>query len=146
VSAHVTVCTTIAALPDEVWADIEDIATHPEWMTDADQLRFRGDQRTGVGTEFTCRTRVGPLAVTDVLEVTEWEPEAVMGILHRGAVTGTGRFTLRPAIGGGTRFCWREDLRFPWWLGGALGARVAVPIFRRIWSANLRRLKERLER
>ena len=141
----ISICRTIAASPEAVWAGIEDLSTHTEWMTDAEDIRFTSERRRGVGASFTCRTRVGPIAVTDVLEVTEWEPGAVMGIEHRGAVTGTGRFSLRAAIDGGTRFCWREELRFPWWLGGAIGARLSVPIFRRIWSANLRRLAERLE-
>ena len=142
----ISICTTIAAPPDSVWADIEDLSTHTEWMTDAEDIRFTTDQRRGVGTQFTCRTHVGPLSVSDALVVTEWEPGKVMGIEHRGAVTGTGRFTLRPSLEGGTRFCWREELWFPWWLGGVIGARLAAPIFRRIWSANLRRLAARLER
>jgi len=141
----ISICTTMAASPGTVWAGIEDLSTHTEWMADAEDIRFTSNQHRGVGTSFTCRTRVGPLAVRDELEVTEWEPGAVMGIEHRGAVTGIGRFTLRPAFEGGTRFCWREELRFPWWLGGEIGARLAVPIFRRIWSANLQRLAARLE-
>ena len=45
------------------------------------------------------------------------------GRAPRGLVTGTGRFTLEPLDDGRrTRFTWEEELTFPWWLGGPLGA------------------------
>ena len=44
-----------------------------------------------------------------------------------------------------TRFTWNERLRFPWWLGGAVGARLAKPVLRAIWRRNLRRLKAIVE-
>jgi hypothetical protein len=69
-----------------------------------------------------------------------------MGITHVGLVTGTGRFTLRrSARGGGTRFTWSEQLRFPWWMGGPVGAAVAAPVLRRMWRKNLANLKRRVE-
>ena len=75
------------------------------------------------------------------MRVTEWEPQRVMGIEHRGVVTGSGRFTLRAAPAGITEFCWDEELRFPAWLGGAIGERAGRPVLMRIWRANLRRLR-----
>ena len=137
--------TTIGAAVDHVWATVEDIATHTRWMDDAESIEFLGEQRRGVGTEFDCRTRVGPLVTVDRLRVTEWEPGAVMGIEHRGLVTGTGRFTLRGAGAGLTEFCWTEDLRFPWTMGGGLGERAGRPVLERIWRANLRRLRDLAE-
>ena len=47
------------------------------------------------------------------MEITEWRPGRAMGVRHVGLVTGTGRFTLRKARGGRTRFTWTERLRFP---------------------------------
>jgi hypothetical protein len=72
--------------------------------------------------------------------VTEWEPVRAMGIAHTGLFTGTGRFLLEPTGTDRTRFTWTETIHFPAWLGGALGARAAEPVFRRVWRANLRRL------
>jgi hypothetical protein len=72
--------------------------------------------------------------------VTEWEPGRVMGIEHHGLFTGTGRFTLEPVGADQTRFTWTETIRFPVWMGGAVGARSAEPILRRVWRANLARL------
>jgi len=142
---HLHLCTTIGAPVEQVWRTVEDIETHTRWMADAESITFLGDQRRGVGTEFDCRTRVGPLATTDRMRVTEWEPGAVMGIEHRGLVTGSGRFTLRRLGAGLTEFCWTEELRFPATMGGGLGERVARPVFARLWRGNLARLRELAE-
>jgi hypothetical protein len=146
VTVRIRVCTTIAASPADVWAEVEHIERHPEWMADAVRVQFVGSRRAGVGTEFESLTRVGPLRANDVAIVTEWEPRRVMGIVHRGVVTGTGRFTLRRRRGNRTRFCWEEQLRFPWWMGGVVGERLAKPVLKRIWRANLHRLRARCER
>lgn len=134
----------IAASPARVWADIERIETHPEWMADAVRVDFATAQHRGVGTELVCLTRIGPLRTHDRLVVTEWNPGRAMSIEHRGAVRGVGRFTLT-AVGAATDFGWEESLRFPWWLGGPLGARAAAPILARVWRANLARLGQRFE-
>ena len=44
-----------------------------------------------------------------------------------------------------TRFGWDERLRFPWFLGGPVGAVLAVPILTRIWRRNLANLRARVE-
>jgi uncharacterized protein YndB with AHSA1/START domain len=134
----IRVSTTIPATPEAVWADVRDLASHVEWMADAEAIRFSSEQRSGVGTTFDCDTRVGPLHLTDRMEVTEWVEGEVIGVRHVGLVTGTGRFTLS-AEGGGTRFTWEESLAIPWWLGGPAAA-VAL---RLVWMRNLRRLRQR---
>lgn len=136
---------SIGAPPRAVWAALEEIESHVEWMADAVAIRFRGERRVGVGTEFECETRVGPLRTLDVMRVVDWEPEHVMGIEHRGVVTGRGRFTLVPVGGGLTELRWHEALRFPWWAGGALAERLAGPLLARIWRANLHRFRARAE-
>jgi uncharacterized protein YndB with AHSA1/START domain len=138
---RIHLCTTIGADPAHVWATVEDIATHTRWMADAESIEFVTAQRSGVGTEFDCRTRVGPFTTVDRMRVTAWEPGAVMGIEHRGLVTGAGRFTLTPAGAGLTEFCWTEDLVFPATMGGGLGERAGRPVLERIWRANLGRLR-----
>jgi uncharacterized protein YndB with AHSA1/START domain len=139
-TVRIAIETEIPATPAQVWAAVEDLSTHTEWMADAETITFVTDQRSGVGTEFDCLTVVGPLRTTDRMRVTEWEPEAVMGIEHRGAVTGTGRFTLT-AVPGGTRFAWAEKLRFPWWLGGPVGEVFGKPVLTLVWRRNLDRLR-----
>lgn len=140
--ARVRVSTKIGAPPEEVWADIRDIGRHVEWMHDAESITFVTGQREGVGTRFTCETRVGPLHTSDRMVVTEWAHGERMGIRHEGVITGQGRFTLTPD-GRGTCFTWEEELRFPWWLGGGFGAAVAAPVLARVWRRNLRALEQR---
>lgn len=135
----------IDASPKQVWADVEDISTHVEWMADAVAIRFTTDSTQGVGTAFECDTKVGPLRLTDHMEVTEWQPRKAMGIRHVGLVTGEGRFTLTEARRGRTRFEWRERLRFPWWMGGPIGGLVGGRILARIWKGNLHRLAARFD-
>jgi hypothetical protein len=127
-----------------VWRSVADLASHVEWMADAEAIRFTSARRSGVGTTMEVETRVGPLRLTDVLEVTEWRPGRAIGVRHTGVVGGTGRFTLRRSRARlrSTRFTWEEELVFPAWLGGPLGALVAAPVLRRIWRGNLRRLRE----
>ena len=140
-SVTIELCTEIPASPDAVWAVVEHIQTHTRWMADAERITFVGSQMQGVGTEFDCLTVVGPLHTTDRMRVTEWEPGVALGIEHRGAVAGRGRFTLANTVDG-TRFCWREVLTFPWWMGGRVGERAAQPVFERVWRANLARLRD----
>jgi hypothetical protein len=109
-------------------------------MHDAEAIRFLTEQRRGVGTRFECDTRVGPIRLTDVMEVTEWRPRRAMGIRHVGVVTGAGRFRLRRLPGGRTRFTWTERLHFPWWLGGPIGANLVLAV---IWRRNLANLRHR---
>jgi hypothetical protein len=129
------------APPGRVWSVIEPIERHVDWMADAERITFRTEQRRGVGTEFDCVTRIGPFRTTDRMTVAEWEPPAVLGIEHRGVVTGRGRFTLADLAGSRTRFTWEEELCFPLVLGGRVGERVAAPLLRRVWQANLARLR-----
>ncbi len=138
-------CETIGVAPDAVWAAMEDIESHTEWMTDAVAITFRTERHAGVGTEFECLTRVGPFSTTDVMTVTEWQPGVVMGIEHRGVVTGTGRFMLAARPGGLTELCWDEQLRFPWWMGGPAGEQLSRPVLARLWRANLARLRAKAE-
>jgi hypothetical protein len=138
-------CITVGVSPDVLWAAMEDIGTHTEWMADAVAITFRGEQRAGIGTEFECLTRIGPFTTTDVMTVTEWQPGAAMGIEHRGAVTGRGRFAMRAVARDLTELCWDEDLTFPWWMGGPLGERTGRPVLRKIWRGNLERLRARAE-
>ncbi len=134
---------TLDAPPEAVWADLSDITSHVEWMHDAVRIRFLTEQRAGVGTRYECDTRVGPLRMTDVMEITAWVPDRLMGVRHVGIVTGEGRLRLRRARGGRTRLTWTERLRFPLRRGGPITAFAAAPVLRRIWKRNLRALAAR---
>lgn len=137
--------TMIDAPPAETWRVVEQLERHVDWMADAESIRFVGTQTRGEGTTFDCVTKVGPIRLTDRMTVIEWEAGKLVGIEHRGVVTGRGRFTLRRRRGGRTWFQWNERLTFPWWMGGPVGAIAAKPVLRRIWRHNLLRLKSIVE-
>ncbi len=134
---RIRVSTVVEARPGRVWDDLRHIDRHVEWMGDAERIWFLSAQREGVGTAFECATRVGPFRLTDRMVVTEWGEARRIGIRHEGLVRGTGRFTIRPARRGRTRFTWTERLRFPWWMGGPVGAAVGGLVLRRVWRRNL---------
>ena len=156
--SDVTVSIELDASPAEVWAIVEPVERHVDWMADAVAIRFETEQTRGVGTRFACDTRIGPIRLTDHMEITEWVPAAdpaedraavdgVMGVRHVGLVTGAGAFTIEPIPGRLTRFTWSEDLDFPWFFGGRIGEIVAGKvILGPIWRRNLRSLKRLVER
>jgi carbon monoxide dehydrogenase subunit G len=141
--SQITVSTELNATPAEVWDILEPVERHVDWMTDAVAIRFVTDQTRGVGTQFLCDTKVGPIRLTDEMEITEWVPEQAMGVRHTGIVTGTGVFTLEAIdLDRRTRFTWSEDLRFPWYLGGRIGEVVGGQlIMKAMWRRNLRALR-----
>lgn len=141
----VVVSVEIQAPLEEVWREAADLASHAEWMADAESIEFLSDSTSGVGTRMAVETKVGPLTTTDIIEVTEWTESKTIGVLHSGVVTGTGAFELEPIDENRTRFTWTEQLDLPWFFGGPIGAVVARPIFGWIWRRNLERLKARLE-
>ena len=70
----------INATVDDVWCLVEPIERHVDWMVDAVAIRFVGSQTRGVGTQFLCDTKVGPITLVDRMEVTDWEPPHRMGV------------------------------------------------------------------
>lgn len=113
-------------------------------MSDAVSILFETDQRRGVGVRMTVPTRIGPLRVTDMMEVVEWIEMESIGVMHTGRIRGRGRFELSDHPDG-SRLVLSEELRFPWYLGGVIGELFARPILRRTFQANLRRFRRWLE-
>jgi uncharacterized protein YndB with AHSA1/START domain len=145
--SRIQVAVELDAPPARVWEIVEPVERHVDWMADAVAIRFDTDQTRGVGTSFQCDTKVGPIKLTDHMEITEWEPGRAMGVRHTGIVTGSGVFTLEPLdLGRRTRFTWTEELRFPWYLGGRLGEIVGGQlVMKAIWRRNLSALRRLVE-
>lgn len=142
---RVRVTTIIDASPAVVWEEVRHLDRHVDWMADAAEITFVGDQRSGEGTTFDCLTKVGPIRLTDRMIITSWRPQREMGVSHRGLVTGMGRFTLSRVRRDRTRFTWVEHLTYPWWLGGPIGGFFGGIVLRRVWRRNLRVLKALIE-
>jgi hypothetical protein len=140
---RITLSIDLPQSPDLVWRELEAVERHVEWMSDAESAEFASTRTRGVGTVLIVATRVGPFRTRDVIEFTEWDQPRLMGIAHRGLFTGTGSFRLDDREGG-TRMVWSESIRFPWYLGGPIGALIAGPVLRAIWRGNLRRFQQRL--
>jgi hypothetical protein len=121
-----------------VWADVRDIDSHVNWMRDTAAIRFLTKGREGSGTRFECDTRVGPFSLTDVMEITAWEDECRTGVPHVGLVEGSGELTLTALDSERTEFRWEDDLTFPWFLGGPIGAFLARPVLRFVWNRKPR--------
>jgi len=141
----INVAIAISRPPAEVWDSVKDIESHTEWMKDASAIRITSQSKAGEGTHFECDTKIGPFRLVDKMTITSWQENSVMGVSHQGIVSGWGQFSLEESHSGGTIFRWAESLRFPWYLGGQLGAVIARPILRWVWNGNLRRLKALIE-
>ena len=169
----IRVSTVIDAQADRVWDDVRHIARHVEWMKDAVSIEFDDDshndpasgpssadssdgpaadgpdhnsndpRQEGVGVRFSCRTKVGPIVLNDRMEITEWTDGRLIGIRHQGLVTGEGQLRINPIDDNRTEVVWEEQLVFPARMGGPIGARLARPVLRRIWTSNLTRLAAR---
>lgn len=135
----------VAAGRAACWAELEKLEDHVAWMADAVAINFHGAQQRGTGTAFSCATKIGPLRTTDEMVVTDWIAGEAMAVEHRGLFSGKGRFTLIEAAPGRTTVHWHEDIRFPWWALGPVGALLARPVLRAVWRGNLKRLKARIE-
>lgn len=144
-SIRISVSARINASSSDVWAALENIESHVQWMKDAESICFTTAKRSGTGTEFVCVTKVGPVRLSDTMSISEWKPCEAMGVHHQGVVQGNGRFTLHALAGDETDFAWDEQLRFPWWLGGPLGELLAHPILARLCRGNVSRLKAIIE-
>lgn len=134
----ISVSIELDATPEAVWTLLEPVERHVDWMADAEAIRFIGDQTRGVGTQFICDTKVGPIRLSDEMLITTWVPNEEMGVVHRGLVTGRGTFRLVPIdLGRRCRMEWSETLSFPWWMGGPIGAFFGGIVLGQIWRRNL---------
>jgi len=142
--ARIRISQVINRTPSEVWNEMRHIERHVNWMHDAVEIRFTSDSREGIGTSFICLTKVGSFKTQDVMTITEWRENEVMGVTHAGIVKGSGKFTITPH-NPGSLVKWEEKLEFPSWALGSLGALLAKPILRLIWKTNLKGLRLILE-
>src|SRR5205085_9535433 len=123
-----------------VWATLLQWERQPEWMVDAASVRVLGDHRAGPGVQVAVKTNVfGIAALTDVLEVGEWDPPTRLVMVRRGFVRGRGEWRLEPTDGA-TTFSWREEIRMPIPLLGELVLRLYRPFLRRLMRRSVVRL------
>jgi hypothetical protein len=130
----------VPAGPEDVWVVLLSWERQPEWMVDAVSVRVSSPGRTGVGTRIDVRTRIlGLPMLTDVLEVTEWDPPRRLVVSRRGFVRGTGTWMLEP-LPNAIHLLWIEEIRVPVPLLGELALLVYRPIMRRLMRRSLANL------
>ena len=139
---RVRIAHTIQAPRSAVWAELRQLDRHVLWMKDAVSITFHDEHREGVGTTFTCKTKIGPFRTNDVMTITSWIEEREMTVHHKGLITGAGRFVVRGDHGRHCVIRWEERLSFPWYFGGTITGTFAKPIFKALWRRNLDRFGE----
>tara|TARA_B100001094_G_C17490501_1_gene466262 strand:- start:71 stop:523 length:453 start_codon:yes stop_codon:yes gene_type:complete len=142
---EISVETLIDAPLEDVWNAVVDIKSHVNWMDDAVSIHFTGTRQQGVGTTFDCETQIGPIKLTDRMEITEWVEGKTIGVSHKGLVSGKGRFTLLELNPRRTTFTWEESLIFPFWMGGPFRNPVGKKILEHVWQKNLENLRTLIE-
>ena len=137
----VTVSVVIDAPPSQVWAVIEPIETHVEWMADAESITFTSAQHRGVGTTFDCLTQ--HRSVPHERPHDRDRMGAGSGDGHRAPRPLHRHRPLHPRTGGSGADALHAGRRRSTSRGGWPGRsaqRGAQPILQRVWRANLERL------
>jgi hypothetical protein len=131
--------------PSVVWRLITDWENQGLWMHEATDFVVTSPHREGVGVEAVATVRVGGIKTRDPIRVDVWEPLRRLGILHLGWVKGRGDLALE-ANGDRTHFHWREELRPPWGVLGALGLRLYRPMLAHTFRRDVERLDTLVQR
>jgi hypothetical protein len=114
-----------------VWDVVTDWPGQSEWML-ATRVRTDGDgDGRRLGASMSAVTGFGPLAVTDTMVITEWDPPTRCVVRHTGAVIrGDGIFEVTALGAERARFLWSELLDLPFGVVGRAGWPIARPLMR----------------
>ncbi len=124
----------VSADPEQVWQLAMDWSRQQDWVW---ATRVHGG--TGVGAHVVARTGVGPVAITDTMVITQWDPPRRCVVRHTGKIVrGLGVFEVTRR-GGRSEFRWTEQLDLPRPLAGRLGRWLLAPPARWVLALSLRR-------
>jgi Polyketide cyclase / dehydrase and lipid transport len=131
---------------EAVWRKVTDWEGQGDWMLATRvEVTGAGDGRQA-GATLTAVTGVGPLGVTDRMEIVEWDPPRRCVVRHLGRlVRGEGVFEVVPLSAGRARLLWSELLDLPLGQLGRLGWSVLAPVFRAGVAFSLRRMARQCE-
>lgn len=134
------------AVPTEVlWAAVTDWERQGDWMLGTRVEVTNGDGRS-VGSTMRAVTGLGPLAVVDLMEITELTESPPTGVwrctvAHTGRVVrGEGVFEVVALGPQRSRFLWTELLDLPLGALGRAGWPLARPAMRAGVALSLQRL------
>jgi hypothetical protein len=143
--ADLTVAVDVDAPAADVWAAVTDWAGQGEWMLGTTvAVDGPGDGRA-LGARLVATTGVGPLVVSDPMEVVEWDPPRRCVVRHLGSVVrGEGVFEVVELGPDRAQFAWTEALELPLGRLGALGWPLVRPAFRLGVRVSLERMARRV--
>jgi hypothetical protein len=138
---ELTVRVDVDATPQAVWRKLTDWEGQGDWMLATRVEVTGGGDGRRVGATLEAVTGVGPLGITDRMEIVEWTPPRRCVVRHLGRVVrGEGIFEVVPLPAGRARLLWSELLDLPFGLLGRLAWPVVAPLFRAGVAFSLRRL------
>jgi uncharacterized membrane protein len=135
----------ISRSPEDVFAYIDDLATHGEWQEQVVSAKVDGDGPTRIGTRAIETRKVGGREQQMTYEVTEHRPPQVFAFRGvDGSIRANGRATIEP-LDGGARSRVTLDLDFE---GHGMG-KLLLPLVRNQAAKQVPKdqtqLKQRLE-
>ena len=143
---ELTVPVEVAAPPDAVGRKVTDWAGQGDWRLGTRVRATSGDDGRRLGATLEAVTGVGPLGVTDRMEIVEWTPPRRCVVRHLGRVVrGEGVFEVLPLGEERARFLWSELLDLPLGRLGRLGWPLVRPAFRAGVALSLRRMARQCE-
>jgi hypothetical protein len=134
----VEVSETVDGPPEAVWRVITDWERQGDWMLEASDFVVTSALRRGVGVEAEATVRIAGITTRDKIRVVAWEPARRLAIEHLGWVSGTAELQLRGAEPATTHVVWRERLRPPLGVAGAIGLTGLRPLLQRTFERDLR--------
>ena len=135
----------ISRSPEDVFAYLDDLATHGEWQEQVVSAKVDGDGPTKVGTRSTEVRKMGGREQQTTYEITEHNPPQMVAFRGvDGSIRVIGRVTVEP-LDGGARSRVTLDLDFE---GHGMG-KLLLPLVRNQAGKQVpkdqARLKQRLE-
>lgn len=132
---------TMPGPPEVVWRLITDWENQGDWQLEARDFVVTSDEREGVGVTAEATVSIGGITTRDVAEVVAWQPGKLLGIEHKGWVSGEGELHLTALGSDRTHVFWVERLHPPLGIAGAVGLTVFKPLMTRIFKRDLRVLQ-----
>lgn len=136
---ELTVPVDVDAPAEAVWEKATDWPGQGEWILGTRVVVDGPGDGRHFGARLRAVTGVGPLSVTDTMEIVAWEPPRRCVVRHTGKVIrGDGVFEVVPLGPHRARLLWSELLDLPLGAVGVLGWRVVAPAVRFGLARSLR--------
>jgi carbon monoxide dehydrogenase subunit G len=138
---ELTIPVEVAAPAADVWHAITDWPGQSEWIfATTVRVTVPGDGRR-LGATLSAVTGFGPLAFTDNMEISEWEPPRRCVVLHTGKIIrGDGVFEVEELGPERSRVLWTERLDLPFGVIGLAGWTLGRGLFRAGVASSLRKM------